>query len=326
MNYSRSQINQLAAYNYAANTRVSENLSVRATYWQQLLLSLRGTLTISAVTVPGTPHPDGPANLLQTVEVKIDGETVKLAAGASLLRMAQLYYKTLGTNDGIYTGAAGVYPFHALIPVMFAMPDSVNPPDSYEDGTRVKNLTVNITFGDTTSLITGNTSTLALTATSCEIYLQDTEANFQRQNGIWRFRQFEATQQGILTSGSTRLQVPSVSKGGVVRTLLLAALDATVPSDTIINAVNQLKINGAEEVPFNTVEDDFLQALSTYEQQAPAMVDGYYPFEFADRGRVLTTGLGAFGKEVKSIDVFCDTTVGVGATSVRMHVAEMVPR
>jgi hypothetical protein len=313
------------ALSFVAGTRQKVELMVPDTYIKNLFLNVRGTLTISGVSVPGLPHLDGPANLIRRIEVLIDGDQVKLGQGPFFLRLAQLYNKTLGVNSGILSGAAGVYEFQAVIPIMFAMPDSVSPLDSAEDGGDIKKkIELAITWGSTSDVIVGNTSTLAIVATA-QVYLDDTEKTFRR-NRVYRFRQYETSDQNIVTASNTRIIVPTPNEGSIIRTLLLKQNDGANLSDAVINALNALKINGSKEVPFTSIEDDFLQALALYSDGAQYMPDGYLPIELAERGLIATTGLGASGRNIKTLDLFLDTTVGAGATSIDTHVAVLEPR
>jgi hypothetical protein len=313
------------ALSFVAGTRQRVEMMVPDTYIKNLILSVRGTLTISAVSVPGLPHLDGPSNLIRQIELKIDGDQVKLGQGPFFLRLAQLYNKTLGVNSGILTGAAGVYQFHCIIPIMFAMPDSVSPLDSAEDGGSIeKGIELAITWGQTSDLIVGNTSTLAIAATA-QVYLDDTEKTFQRKK-IFRFRQYETSDQNIVTAGNTRIIVPPPNAGSLVRTILMRATDGANLSDAVIDTLNALKINGSKEVPLSSLEDDFLQALALYNDGAQYMPDGYIPIELAERGLIATTALGASGRNIKTLDLFLGTTVGAGATSIDTHVAVLEPR
>lgn len=326
--YKRGQISLLDGdtFTFAASTRQVVQLPIPATYLKRLWLNLRGTLTVSAVTVPGLPHLDGPANLIGQVELLVDGFPLKVGRAAHFLRIAQKYDQTEGVNAGILSGAAGVYNFQALIPLMFEMPASVGPFDSVEDGRLIRNMTLALTWGTTGDLIVGNTSTLALTNTTCEVYLEDTEPNFQRnENDIFRFRQTDTSFLGIVTSAGTRLILPVPDLGGVFRSILLKSIDGANLSDAIINNVVALRVNGSDEVPFNNIEDDFFQAQALYHFGMDFMPDGYYHIELAEGGLVRTTGLGARGVEIKSLDAILNTTVGAGATSITAHVCELFP-
>lgn len=312
-------------FTFVAGARQQTQLPVPGTYMRRLWLNLRGTLTISAVTVPGTVHSDGPANLIQDVELLIDGFPLKKGAGAAFLRIAQKYDQTEGLNTGLVSGAAGVYTFHALIPLLFEMPSSAGRMDSVEDGRNIKNMTLALTWGTTANLIVGNTSTLAITATTCEVYVEDTEPNFARDpRSIRRFKEYETSHLAIITSAGSRLKLDPPSGDSIIRSVQLRAIDGTDLSDAIINTLVGLQINGRDEVPLNNIEDDFLQARSMYEFGTDFNPDGYYHIELAENGLVATTGLGAGGVEIKTLDIVADTTVGAGATSIVSHVCELV--
>lgn len=331
MPYKRGKLTLLdgATFTFAANTRQTSQLPVPARFMKRLWLSLRGTLTISAVTVPGTVHADGPANLISNVELLLDGYSLKNARGAHFMRLSQRYDQWSGINTGLNAAAAGAYEFHAMIPLMFAMPSSKGEFDTVEDGRFIRNMVLNLTWGGTGDLIVGNTSTLALTATTCQVYVEDTEPNFVRRGQPYRFRETDTSFLNIVTSGGTRLLIP-FSQGGIMRSILFKAIDGADLSDAIINTLLSLRINGGDELPFENIEDDFFQGLAGAQFGGPPIPpEGYYLLELAEGGRdglPLTTGLGAGAPNViNTVEAIMDTTVGTGPTSIIAHIAEMIP-
>lgn len=326
--FRRGQLSLLddSTFAFVSGTRQTAQLPVPGTFIKRLWLHLRGTLTVSVVTVPGTVHADGPVNLVRNIELLLDGDPVKVGRLAHFFRLAQKYDKTLGVNSGLVGAGAGVYEFEAVIPLLFAMPDSKGAFDTVEDGRSIRNMVLNLTWGTTADLIFGNTSTLALTGTSVAVYLEDTEP-FPRVGTPYRFKESDTSYLNIVTSVGSRLQVPFTG-GGVIRSLMLKAVDGSDLSDAVINSVVAVNVNGKEEVPFDNIEDDFFQAYAQHlfglGFQPP---EGYYFIEFAERGLVLTTGLGARvpAQSFNSLEVVANTTVGVGATSIVGHLAEVVP-
>lgn len=311
-------------FNFVSGARQTITIQVPARYIRRIYLWLTGRLDVSVVTVPGTIHQDGPANLVATVELLIDGKTVKFGSGPSFFRIAQRYDQTDGVNDGLVSAAAGTYPFECLIPLLFESPSTVSPIDTLIDGRFVKNITLNITWGTTASLVVGNTSTLAFGVTpTLEVYVDDTEP-FPTAAPFWTLREVETTYAGIVTSAQTRLIIP-FTPGAIMRAIQLRSVDGSDLSDAVINRIN-LRLNG-EEVPLNTLDDDFVQALVHHQFGTDFNAEGYYHIEMPESGRVATTGLGAKleGQAINDIDVICDTTVGVGATSIVAHTVEHVP-
>ena len=309
-------------FTFAASARQTMDIQVPAKYMQRIWVWLRGTLTISAVTVPGTIHTDGPANLITTLELLVDGKLQKIGSGPSFFRIAQWYDQTGGRNAGLTSPNAGVYTFEALIPLMFEAASSVSPIDTLIDGRMVTAITLNLTWGTTASLILGNTSTLALTATTAEIYMQDTDP-FPLDSPLWTMRESEITQTGVLTATETRIPVP-FNPGSIIRALQLRAIDGTDLSDAIINTIS-LRLNG-EEWPLRALEDDFQQALQLHNFGRDLVQPGYYHLELNENGRIATTGLGANPDvQLNDVDLILDTTVGAGATSIVVHVVEHVP-
>jgi hypothetical protein len=328
--FKRGQLTLLDGNTFAfvANTRQTSQLPVPSTYLKKLWLSLRGTLTVSAVTVPGTIHADGPANLVSNIELLIDGYPLKTGKLPHFLRMSQLYFKTDGVNDGLVSAGAGAYDFQALVPLCFEMPASAGRFDTVEDGRTIKNMVLNLTWGATSDLVVGNTSTLALTNTTVQVYVEDTEPNFERDpKTIYRFRETDTVFNNIVTSGGSRLLIP-YTEGSIMRAVSLKSVDGSDLSDAIINTIIGVRINGGQEVPFNTIEDDFFQAYAKYLFGQDQMFEGYYHIEFAEDELVLTTGLGAGVSrgQLNTLEVIADTTVGAGATSITAHIAELVKR
>lgn len=314
-----------SSFTFASGGRQTKELPVPSTFIKRLYGWLRGTLTISAVTVPGTVHADGPANLINLLEVLVDGYPVKVGSGPSFLRVAQLYDFTDGVNNGLLSAGAGVYNFEALIPLIFEQPLSVSPFDTILDGTKIRNLVMNVTWGTTASLVYGNTSTLALTNTTFQVYVDETMP-FPLTGAPWLFRETEKTFTGIVTNTGTNLLL-SFNQGSVYRAVQLRAIDGSDLSDAVINTIN-LRVNGGQEIPWNTIEDDFAQAYAIHHFGGRAvMPDGYYHLELSEGGRVLSTGLGAGVKpnEINSLDLVLDTTVGAGATSIVAHMLELQP-
>lgn len=310
---------------FTAATRFTMDIEVPQRFIKTLYVWVRGTLTISAVTVPGTVHTDGPANIVRQLELLVDGKTVKIGSGPSFLRLAQKYMQGSLVNNGLISANAGVYPFEVLIPLMFEMPSSISPIDSLLDGRFISNITLNLTWNAATNMIVNNTSTLALTVTTAQVYIDDTEPFDTGARKFWTFREIETTVAGIVTNTGSRLEVP-FSPGNILRAIQLRAIDGVDLSDAIINSLN-LRINGGEERPYTDLEDDFLQALGIAEFGVDFLPDGYYHLELAESGRPAMTGLGAKleGQAINSLDLIADTTVGAGATSVVIHTAEMVP-
>jgi hypothetical protein len=309
------------SFAFVSGQRQPMDIDLPNRYVKRVWLFLRGQLTISVVTVPGAVHPDGPVNLLDQLELRVDGRPLKFGSGASFFRLAQRYDQTEGVNGGLNAAGAGVYDFEAAVPILFESPQTVNPFDTLLDGRRYKKLELILTWGTTASLITGNTSTLALAGVTADVYLDDTEA-FPTSNPFWQNRETETTFNGIVTSAQTRLAIP-FTDGAVMRAILIRALDAGVVSDAIINQIT-LRLNGSEEIPLNQIEDDFFQALEQHRFAGSVQRDGWYHLELAENGRVLRTGLGANGR-LNSVDLIVDTTVGVGATSIVAHTVEYVP-
>lgn len=313
---------------YAANVRQTSRIEVPARFMQRIVVWLRGTLTVTVVVVPGTVHNDGPANLIQQLELLVDGKTVKIGSGPAFLRIGQQYDQSDGVNNGIPSGAAGVYPFQAYIPLLFEGPSTVSPIDTLLDGRLVKNMILNLTWGAPANLMVGNNSTLAVAATA-EIYLMDTEP-FQTAAPFWTMRESETMFNNIATAAQTRLQLP-FTPGAIVRGIQLRAIDANAnfnPIQTIINGAS-LRVNG-EEFPLNQVQDEFLQAHARQLFGRDQTAIGYYHLEMSENGRVASTGLGAKleGQAVKDIDLILNTTVGGGGaalTQIIAHLVEHVP-
>jgi len=313
---------------FVAGARQTCRIEVPARFMQRILVWLRGTYTITVVTVPGTVHNDGPANLIQQLELLVDGKTIKIGSGPAFLRIGQQYDQSDGVNNGIPSGAAGVYPFQALIPLLFEAPSSVSPIDTLLDGRLVKNMILNLTWGTAAGLLVGATSTQAVAATA-EIYLMDTEP-FQTVAPFWTMRESETMFNNIATAGQTRLQLP-FTPGAIVRAIQLRAVDANANFNTIQTIINtiSLRVNG-EEFPLNQVQDELQQALARQLFGRDQTAMGYYHIELAENGRVASTGLGAKleGQAVKDIDLILNTTVGGGGaalTQIVAHLVEHVP-
>lgn len=318
----RGGIRFVDAFNFASGVRQTMQIQVPARFIKKFYLWLRGTLTISVVVTPGTVHNDGPANLVQNVELLVDGRTIKNGGGAAFLRIAQRYLQTIGVNSGLIGGGAGVYNFEALIPLLFEAPSTVSPVDTLLDGRFITNITLNLTWGTTASIIVGNNSTLALSNVTCQVYIEDTDP-FATAAPFWTFREVETTLAGVVTSVNTRFILP-FNPGSIIRAIQFRSYDGADLSDAVINSYI-LRVNG-EEIPFNQLEDDFLQALGMYEFGGDSLPDGYYHSELAEGGRVATTGLGANRERaINALDAIFDTTVGAGATSIVAHMVEHVP-
>lgn len=306
-----------------ATTRQTMKIQVPDRFIRMLVLNLRGTLTISGVVVPGVPHLDGPSRLLENFELLQDGKTLKNSYGGALLRVAQKYTQAAGINNGLISGAAGAYDFQCVVPVFFESPASVSPVDTLIDGRNVSVMTANLTWGTAANLIVGNTSTLALTNVTCEVYMVDTEP-FPTAGPFWSLREIETTYLNIVTSGQTLLAIP-FQPGAIMRAIQLRAIDGANLSDAIINSLS-LRLNGSE-LPFNQIEDDAFQGISLYEAGSILDPEGYYHAELAENGKPAMTGLGAklSGQAVNDVDMILNTTVGVGATSIVAHTVEHVP-
>lgn len=311
---------------YVAGARQPVRIEVPSRFMQTIWLNVQGLLTVSAVTVPGTVHLDGPANIIAQAELLVDGKTIKIGSGPGFLRVAQVYGQSDGVNNGLVGGAAGIYPFQAVIPLNFEAWSSVSPIDTLLDGRFLKNMVLNITWGTPASLVINNTSTLAVTACTCEVYLEDTEP-FDTPHGFWTQRETETTFLNIVTAAQTRLAIP-FTPGGVLRAVQLRSVDGLDLSDAVINSLS-LRVNG-EEFPLNQLEDDFLQAYNRYKFGRDFHAEGYIHLELAENGRIAATGLGAKmeGMAVRDVDIIANTTVGAAgaaATSIVAHLIEHVP-
>lgn len=304
--------------------RQTMKIQVPARFIQKLWLNITGEITISAVVTPGRLHTDGAAQLGGLFELLQDGKTLKFGSLASFLRISQKYDGTLGMNNGLISGAAGVYPFQCVVPIFFQAPASVSPVDTLIDGRNVETMTANLTWNTLASLFIGNTSTLAFSvAPTCEVYMEDTEP-FTTQGPFWSLREIETTFANIVANPQTRMSVP-FQPGAIMRSMQLRAIDGADLSDELINALS-LRING-EEIPINTVEDDIFQAQSMHAFGSPSDPQGYYHMELAENGRVAMTGLGAklSGQAVNDVDVIANTAAPVGAGSIVIHTMEHVP-
>jgi hypothetical protein len=313
-----------STFSFVSGARQTAQLPVPTDFIKRLWLWVRGTLTISGVTVPGTVHTDGPANLIQTVELLVDGFPLKVGSGPAFMRIANMYDMTDGVNNGLISAGAGVYQFEAMVPLIFEQPLSVSPFDTILIGNQIRNLVLNLTWGTTASLVFGNTSTLAITATTVQVYSETTKPFALKGPRPWLLREAETQLLNVLTSSGTRLLMP-FNEGSVYRAIQLRAIDGSDLSDAVINTIN-FRINGGQEIPFNTIEDDFMQAYDLYHFGANVMADGYYHVELAEGGRILTTGLGAGVKpnQINAIEFILDTTVGAGATSIVAHTVELM--
>lgn len=312
-----------------ATTRQTMKIQVPARFMQRLWIHLSGTLTISAVTVPGQPQRDGPANLIKTLELLQDGKTLKFGSGGSFLRLGQKYDDTLGDNSGIPSGVAGAFPFECSFPIYFEAPSSVSPVDTLIDGRLVEVLTFNLTWGVAADLMNGNTSTLVLSGVTAEVYMEDTEP-FPTKGPFWSMREIETVYPMLATSTQFRAPI-AFQPGAILRAIQLRTTDAAAPgpttdlSNAIINALS-LRING-EETPFNTLAGRFFQAWSMYKFGSSIEPVGYYHVELAENGKVAMTGLGAklSGQAVNDVDMILNTTIGGGTTFVVAHTVEHVP-
>lgn len=320
--FKRGELRLIDTFNFVSGQRQQIELSVPEKFLQRLWLNIRGTLTISAVTVPGTIHRDGAAQSVANVQLDLDGQPLKIGSLASFLRLAQRYDETSGANFGLVSPAAGVYPFQCVVPLFFESVRSVNPLDTLVDGRFVKNMVLTLTWGTAAAMLVDETSTTALSALTAEVYFEDTEP-FVTEAPFWRFEEFETLHDNILTNQQTRLILP-YKLGSILRAVQLRAVDDNDLSDDIINALT-LRINGGEQ-PWRDVEDDFLKAWSQHRFGLDSVADGYYHLELAENGRVMSTGLGAGNQElINTLDILADTTVGVGATSILSHLVQYVP-
>lgn len=307
---------------FTAGARVPVDIQVPQTFMRRLLLRVFGSLNIAAGTTDGVPHVDGAANLIRSLELLVDGKTLKQGSGASFFRLAQLYHQTVGRNTGITSGAVATYPFEALIPILFESPSSVAPTDTFLDGRDLTSIDLNLTWGDAQPdlIIGGDRDETFSVPPQCEIYVVETEP-FVTRGGFWGLREVETTLGGVLTSTGTRLQVP-FTPGAVMRAIQLRGVDGSNLSDTVINRITA-RLNGGDQ-PLR----DLAGALVQDEAQHLFGIDtrpvGYYHLELAEAGRVLSTGLGA-QRKLNAIDLILDTTVGAGATSIVAHTVEYVP-
>lgn len=316
----RGGLRLLDTFNFVAGARQTLDLQVPQRFIKRLYVWLRGTLT------PGAGgnlvfHADGPVNLVQGLELLLNGKTHKFGSGASFFRVAQIYDQTEGRNSGPAPTATTATTFEALIPLLFEGPSSVSPIDSLVDGRTIKNMILNLRWGVLTDYLLSGGTAPALSAVDAQVYIEDTDP-FPTKAPFWSLRETEHQFLNVVTAGQTRFAIP-YTPGHILRAVQLRAIDGTNLSDAVINKIS-LRLNG-EETPIQDVEDDFFQALALHQFGRVTPPDGYYHVEMAENGRVMTTGMGAAGKPITDVEIVCDTTVGAGATSVIAHTVELVP-
>jgi hypothetical protein len=316
----RPGLRLLDTFNFVSGARQTLDLQVPQRFIKRLYVWLRGTLT------PGAGgdlvfHNDGPVNLLQQLELLVNGKTYKFGSGASFFRVGQVYDQTDGRNVGPAPTATIATTFEALVPLLFEAPSTVSPIDTFLDGRTVKNIILNLRWGVLTDYLLSGGTAPALSAVDAQVYIDDTDP-FPTRQGFWSLRETEHQFLNIVTAGATRLAIP-FTPGHIMRAVQLRAIDGTNVSDAVINRLS-LRLNG-EETPLQDLEDDFLQALGLHKFGRDTVAEGYYHVEVAEAGRIATTGLGAGGKPITDVEIVADTTVGAGATSIVAHTIEHVP-
>lgn len=316
----RPGLRLLDTFTFVAGARQTMDLQVPQRFIKRLWVWLRGTLT------PGAGgnlvfHNDGPVNLVQQLELLVNGKTHKFGSGAAFHRIAQQYDQTDGRNVGPAPTATAATTFEALIPLMFESASAVSPVDTILDGRSIKTMILNLRWGVLTDYLLSGGTAPALSAVDAQVYIEDTEP-FPTKRPFWSLRETEHQFLNIVTAGATRLALP-YTPGHVLRAVQLRAIDGTNVSDAVINRLS-LRLNG-QVTPFQDLEDDFLQAWQLHKFGRDSVPEGYYFLELPENGRIATTGLGAGGAPITDVEIVADTTVGAGATSIVAHTVEHVP-
>lgn len=318
-----------AAFQFAAGATQNLELPIPRRYVNKMWLRLRGQLQITAVTVPGFIHTDGIANLVQQVEVLIDGNPWKKGLFASFFRNAQTYDATEGVNDGVYSGAQGNYNFEVLVPLYGGVPSSAGKLDGLVDGTKQSKFQINVTWGTAANVVIGATSTVTPVNTVLEVHIEDT-APFDHKGDFLVHLEQETTLNNIQAGGAV-LPIPFL-KGAVMRSILVRVTDGTDLSDDIITGIT-IRINGGEELPVNQIPAPVIQGMKKYRLKGESMPVGYYLIEFPEGGveaLILSTGLGAKvpadgSGSINGIELVLDTNAPLVAGSLTAHTTSLAP-
>lgn len=311
---------------YGAGARKLLSIDLPKQFIKRVWLYIHGPVVISGVTVPGRPHFDGFANLIQNIEAQLDGKPYKLDAAGAFFRMGQNYDATDGLNSGLVSGAAGTYNCHALIPLCCEMPGSPTPIDTLLSGLKHRKMQLYVTFGDGTSLIVGNTSTVTPGAISVDVYMETVDPfPIEAGHDFHYLKETVTPFQVAATVASLGLPL-EYEDGTQLRAVQFRAYDGTQLSDDVMNSIT-LKLNGKTEIPLNTLGKKYLQGLRKHRLGVDTNPTGYLHVELADNGLVLTTGLGAklLPNQLTSIRFEADVTLGAGATQIMAHAIYVAP-
>lgn len=318
-----------SAFQFVAGATQPLELPIARRYVKKLWFRLRGTMVISGVTVPGKVHSDGIANLVQQLEILIDGNPWKKGLFVNFLRNAQTYDATEGVNDGIFTGAAGSYDFEVLVPIYGELPSAHESMDGLVDGTKHSKFAINVTWGQVANVLYGNTSTVAINNCALEVYPDDT-APFEHAGDFLVHLETETTLNNIQAGGAV-LPIPFI-KGAVMRSLLIRATDGNDLTQNMLTGIT-IRVNGGEELPLNQVADKVVQGMKKYRLKGESCPDGYYLIEFPEGGidaLILSTGLGAKvpadgSGSINGIELVLDTAAPVGVGSLVVHITSLAP-
>lgn len=310
-----------SAYPYVANATqtwdfASPNMSIR-----RLVLDVQGQVVISGAGTLGTVHSDGPANLIKQVEALLDGQAWKKGSGPSFLRVSQKLDKTPGINEGLPGSGFGTYNFRSVIPLLAENPRSKNLTDTFIDGRDYDRIAVNVTFGDPTSLILGNTTTVVIQNVVVALYIIETEPVVPA-NGVKHILKEVEKPFAVLQAGDNELAIP-VTKGEAIQIVQARFTDGTDLSDAALQQLN-LKVNDGQEEPQKQQSGDFIQALATLENEVEGAPVGYYHLDTAEEGIPNTTALGAKG-QVSTASLLATLGNPVTAFGAVIHTVSIAP-
>lgn len=241
-------------------------------------------IRVQATITNGGTGPTGPlyqtlARIIRRVEVVVDGQdTVVSISGAMLAARNTLDFgaRPYGMDVAVSTANGGTTDMDIVLRVPFYQPRAVRPDDTSLDLRNVTQAILAVTWGDISDLFTTPGGTVAISTPVCTV-----EAEYLINAPQEQLYMVRALDEVIQPVSATNPQLASLMDRGpniFYRSFIVAALDANVASNSILDAGTQKLIAGpttyCNRIGENVRAD---QATALYMPVAERLT-GTYPF------------------------------------------------
>jgi hypothetical protein len=274
-------VRRIAKENVSLGVPITKELDKNYCF-REIILKLKGSITISGGTTNGTPKDSNPLQLIKSIEVLRNGKDTLIKLPADYLhRLNHIWYGARPPISGLSSGDVQTdTSVYAEVRIPFLNLRGIKPIDTLLKAKGLSSLQLIIDIASSASvLVSGGDRTIAVGSTPFELEITTLE-EVGIEDFVFGDMKKSLVASALVNASSTEFQIKPIPVGNEWKAFVIVACEDEIPKNTIIN---NIQLKSGSEVFYN-ISGEQLRYMNKAQFGLESMPDGYYVLDFMADG------------------------------------------